>query len=352
MPSLSESGLDRAQEDLLARLDARAASSTFTELADPRLFRRFLRAYFETATYESLIQRDDAALLAMARQHLALAQQRPGDAIRVRITPPAAGERLAVIETVARDQPFLVDTLSIAVRATGAAIDWSVHPVIRLARDADGRLDAVLDGSGDAAAAESLIRLEFEPLASEDAYARLEADCRAALGDVQQVVDDFQALLARTRSLAAELARVPPGGVAADYAEARAFLDWLADRHFTFLGAVDSQAERSADGRLHFRREAASGLGLLRADSPWLAQELVAPQAELDKYADSTRLVVITKANLRATIHRAELMDVISVKRFDAEGALVGTVRLLGLFSTEAYVDRPRQIPLVRAKAD
>ncbi|MCX7069707.1 MAG: NAD-glutamate dehydrogenase [Gammaproteobacteria bacterium] len=352
MPSLSESGLDRAQEDLLARLDARAASSTVPERVDPRLFRRFLRAYFETATYESLIQRDDAALLAMARQHLALAQQRPRDAIRVRITPPAAGERLAVIETVARDQPFLVDTLSIAVRATGAAIDWSVHPVIRLARDADGRLDAVLDGADDAAAAESLIRLEFEPLASEEAYARLEADCRAALGDVQQVVDDFPALLARTRSLAAELASVPPGGVAADYAEARAFLDWLADRHFTFLGAVDSQAERRADGRLHFRREAASGLGLLRADSPWLAQELVAPQAELDKYADSTRLVVITKANLRSTIHRAELMDVISVKRFDADGALVGTVRLLGLFSTEAYVDRPRQIPLVRAKAD
>ena len=93
-------------------------------------------------------------------------------------------------------------------------------------------------------------------------------------------------------------------------------------------------------------------LACCAAGSPWAEQELVAPQAELDKYADSTRLVVITKANLRSTIHRAELMDVISVKRFDAAGNLIGTVRLLGLFSTEAYIDRPRQIPLVRAKAD
>jgi len=348
MQSLSDSGLDRAHEALLQRLDALAMSPAAPSAAEAHLFRPFLRAYYETATDESLIQRDDPTLVAIALRHLALARTRQVDEIAVRITPPAAGERLAAIETVARDQPFLVDTLSIAVRATGAAIDWSVHPVIRLARDGNGALIGIGEGEG----SESLIRLEFEPLASADAYARLEADCRAALGDVQQAVDDFPALLARTQALADELACVPPGGVAADYAEARAFLDWLADHHFTFLGAVDSQAQRSADGQLHFRRDAASGLGLLRVDSPWLAQELVAPQAELDKYADSTRLVVITKANLRSTIHRAELMDVISVKRFDAGGTLVGTVRLLGLFSTEAYVDRPRQIPLVRAKAD
>ncbi|MCX7060416.1 MAG: NAD-glutamate dehydrogenase [Gammaproteobacteria bacterium] len=352
MQPLSESGLDVAHDELLQRLDAAAMSSGALTDPDPDgdAFRRFLRAYYETATPESLALRNDATLLAIARQHRALALRRQPDEIIVRVTSPALGERRAVVETVARDQPFLVDTLSIAVRAAGAAIDWSVHPVIRLSRDVDGVLTGI--GGDDAGAAESLIRLEFEPLASAEAHARLEVACRAALADVQQVVLDYPALLARTQALAKELARVPHGGNADDYAEGRAFLDWLCDHHFTFLGALDSRAERSADGLPHFHADAASGLGLLRAESPWLTQELVAPQAELDKYADSTRLVVITKANLRSTIHRAELMDVISIKRFDAAGRLAGTVRLLGLFSTEAYLDRPRQIPLIRRKAD
>ncbi len=348
MQAPHELGLDRAQEDLLARLDVLATSLDASAALDVAAFRPFLRAYYQTATLESLIQRDDTTLVEIARQHWMFAKRRPPGEILVRVSPPSAGMRHAVVESAARDQPFLVDTLTIAVRAAGAAIDWSVHPVIAIRRTADGALDAVAgDGYG-----ESLIRLEFAPLASAAAYAKLEADCLAGLRDVQQVVADHAASVARVVDLSAELATPPPGADKAAFGEVRAFLDWLVDQHFTFLGVIESVAEKRGDGRSHFRTDATSGLGLLRAGSVWAEQELIAPIRELDKYADSTRLAVITKANLRSTIHRAELMDVISVKRFDAAGNLIGTVRLLGLFSTEAYIDRPRQIPLVRAKAD
>jgi glutamate dehydrogenase len=337
--------LDGPQAELLDRLDALAAATAAT--ADTA-FRSFLRAYYETATLESLAGRDDPTLIGVAGRHWQFAARRGADEVRVRITPPEPGERLATLETVMRDQPFLVDTVTLAVRSLGAAIDWSIHPVISLRRDASG----ACIGVGVGGVAESLIRFDFEPLSGLAAHAALEAHCREALGDVQRVVADYVACIARVRALADELAGPPPGAKAEDFAEGRAFLDWLVDHHFTFLGLIDSHAARGADGRLHFRRDETSGLGLLRAGSPWLAQELIAPQAELDKYADSTRLVVITKANLRSTIHRPGLMDVISIKRFDAAGQLTGTTRLLGLFSTEAYLDRPRQIPLVRAKAD
>ncbi|WP_292997294.1 NAD-glutamate dehydrogenase [Nevskia sp.] len=353
MKAPQESGLDRAQEDLLARLDAVVSQHEASNTAADAAFRSFLRRYYETAATESLTQRDDAALVATARQHWLLAQQRSAEQFCLRITPPAPGSALATLETVVADQPFLVDSLSLAIRAAGASIDWSVHPVLRLARRPDGTLVGLAERDDEpGSAVESLIHLEFEALPSAEAYARLEADCRTVLADVKRVVDDYPAALARVRNLIDSLQTVPAGANAADFDEARAFLDYLHDHHFTFFGVIESLAERSDDGRTRFRTDDASGLGLLRVGSDWAAQELIAPVAELDKYADSTRVVVVTKANLRSTIHRAELLDAVSVKRFGPDGQLAGTVRLIGLFSSEVYIDRPRHIPLIRRKAE
>ncbi|GAC1634455.1 MAG: NAD-glutamate dehydrogenase [Nevskia sp.] len=350
-----ETGLGRAQEDLLARLQAVAESRTpplHSEPARQAAFLAFLRRYYETASLDTLKLRTPEALVDIAQGHWLFVHRRAAHDSLLRLLPPRAGGdtrgALAVLETCVPDQPFLVDSIQLAIRAAGASIDWAVHPVVALNRDADGVLAGV-DAS--AAAAESLIHIEFEALASDEAYARLEADVLSVLADLRRVVEDYPATLARVRSLVDALQTVPAGADAGEFAEARAFLSYLDDHHFTFLGYIESTAEKGADGRTRFRKTAASGLGLLRPDSRWAEQDLIAPQAELDKYADSPRLVVVTKANLRSVIHRAELLDVVSVKRYDAGGQLAGTLRFLGLFSSEVYIDRPRHIPLIRRKA-
>ena len=118
------------------------------------------------------------------------------------------------------------------------------------------------------------------------------------------------------------------GEGAEEFAEARAFLHWLDERHFTFLGLVENRA-KGASGHVTLHADATSGLGLLRAGSRLAAaEELIAPQEELDKYANTNaagaRLVVITKGNVRSTVHHAEYLDVISIKRFAADGTLEG----------------------------
>ena len=45
-------------------------------------------------------------------------------------------------------------------------------------------------------------------------------------------------------------------------------------------------------------------------------------------------------------------MDYIGVKRVDAEGEVVGELRLIGLFTSKAYAESARQIPLVRRKLE
>ena len=60
---------------------------------------------------------------------------------------------------------------------------------------------------------------------------------------------------------------------------------------------------------------------------------------------------MLTKANTRSPVHRPSYLDYIGVKRFDADGNVVGERRFLGLYTTIAYREVPADIPVLRRKA-
>ena len=314
----------------------------------------FVEHYLQAISDEVLMARSPAALAALIGRHAALAATRSGAEPVLAITPPSSTQGLATLQTVMPDMPFLVDSLSQRLREAGAGIDWSVHPILRLVRDPEGRITGCRPASSREGTAESLIHIEFEALADAEAYTQLEAAVRQTLLDVSTAVADYSAMRAGVARLQAALGSVPPGAKPEDFSEAQAFLSWLDERHFTFLGLAESRVAGSGE-QTTLHTEDSKGLGLLRAGSRLsAADELIAPQEELDKYAQDSaataRLVVITKGNVRSTVHHAEYLDVISVKRFGADGRLAGTVRLIGLFTAEAYHARPTEIPIIRRK--
>ena len=310
----------------------------------------FVQQYLGAISDEVLAARPPVVIAALLAQHAALAAVRAGDAAQIQLTTPSTPHGLAVLQTVIPDMPFLVDSISQRVRETGAGIDWSVHPILRLVRDDNGKLLRTQSPGATSGLAESLIHMEFEPLTDADAYAQLEAAVRDTLAEVSTAVADYAAMRQGLAALIAALDTVPAGAKRDEFAEAQAFLGWLSERHFTFLGLVENRAT-TADSRITLQTNEASGLGLLRSGSRLAtADELIAPREELDKYLSSGRLVVITKGNVRSPVHDAEYLDVISVKRFAADGTLEGTVRLIGLFTAEAYHARPTEIPVVRRK--
>src|SRR5690606_32819504 len=144
--------------------------------------------------------------------------------------------------------------------------------------------------------------------------------------------------------------------------EARELLRWLADDHFTFLGYREYElAEEPTDGasgdELSLTSTPGTGLGILRADPRHTDDEghPVSPSfnrlpADARAKAKEHRLLVLTKANSRATVHRSSYLDYIGVKRFDAEGNVVGERRFLGLFSSAAYTESVRRVPVIRRK--
>ncbi len=51
-------------------------------------------------------------------------------------------------------------------------------------------------------------------------------------------------------------------------------------------------------------------------------------------------------------MHRPSYLDYVGVKKFDADGNVVGERRFLGLFSSAAYTESVRRVPVVRRKVD
>ena len=123
---------------------------------------------------------------------------------------------------------------SMAANQSGLAVRLIIHPVLAVCRSAGG-LVGIKDHAN--ARMESWQWLEIDRIENPERLADLERRIRASLGDVQSAVEDWERMTERALTLASatETARLP---VAPDeQAEIGNLLNWMADHHFTFLGA-------------------------------------------------------------------------------------------------------------------
>jgi glutamate dehydrogenase len=244
--------------------------------------------------------------------------------------------------------PFLVDSVTMAVNRSGRTAHWIVHPLMAVQRDGQGRiLKTQPAGAGREPSAEvmSMILVECDRIVSEADMAALAADLLSVLNDVRCAVKDWQPMLDRVRALAQESSRAALASV--NQQEGIAFLQWLEDKHFTFLGARHYDLAREGN-TVTLAVVPDSGLGILRGEVQTPVSRL--PEGALG-LLEADQLVLVTKAMTRATVHRPAWLDYIAVKRFDEAGQLVGEARFLGLYTSTAYQAPVHEIPQVRVRA-
>jgi glutamate dehydrogenase len=250
-----------------------------------------------------------------------------------------------VIEMVNDDMPFLVDSVSMELARQGISIHLLIHPVVRARRDGDGRLEA-LGGGDEDAPRESLMHIEIDrqPPGSHGALA---ARLGEVLAEVRLAVAHWRPMIDRLWSCVAEFEGAGPAGD--DKTEALAFLDWLADNHFTFLGYRRFDLGKS--GAVTAHDEGALGI-LSRPEAHVFDPTLTLADmpADLRAFLERPDPVLVTKSGLHASVHRPVRMDIIGLKRFDAKGRVVGLHAFVGLFTSSAYTHAPADIPLLRRK--
>ncbi|MFO1361301.1 MAG: NAD-glutamate dehydrogenase [Burkholderiales bacterium] len=321
----------------------------------------FVRGYYRQVDPGDLAERAAADLYGAALSHWNFARRREPGAPKVRVFNPSVGEHgwqssHTVIEIVNDDMPFLVDSVTMEVNRHGLTLHLTVHPILRVNRGGAAgagpgeTLMGVLPDDSGAGLRESFIHVEVDRVSEPARLEALAGDLARVLGDVRAAVDDWKKMVAKVREILAELERRPPPVGQAELAETRAFLEWLADQRFTFLGyRAHDLVLKDGDDALAVVPD--SGLGILRikpGESLSTSFSQLPPRARA--YAREKDLLIVTKANSRSTVHRPGYLDYVGLKRYDERGEVSGEHRFLGLYTHMAYHSRPAEIPLLRRK--
>lgn len=326
----------------------------------------YLQRYYLHTAPEDLADRDPVDIFGAALSHYRLAENRPQGTANVRVHTPTVEENgwtcsHSVVEVVTDDMPFLVDSVTNELSRQGRGIHVVIHPQITVRRDVTGKLIEVLPSETGAKAlphdafVESWIHVEVDRETDRADLKQITADLLRVLSDVRETVEDWEKMRDAALRIAEELPSEPTADDLRDQEveEARELLRWLAADHFTFLGyreyeLTENDALAAVPG---------TGLGILRSDPQHSTDEAhpVSPSfsrlpADARAKAREHKLLVLTKANSRATVHRPSYLDYVGVKKFDAEGNVIGERRFLGLFSSAAYTESVRRVPVIRRK--
>jgi glutamate dehydrogenase len=313
----------------------------------------FVRQYYHWVPAEDLADRDPLDLYGAAVAHWNQLQQRAPEEMKVHVYNPdfeqsGWSSSHTVVELVTADMPFLVDSVTMELGRRGYLIDLVIHPVMWVRRDAEGRLTELLEPGPQTedAIAESIIHAEVARETDPEKLGELHDNIARVLNDVCAAVRDWPSMRDRMAELVDELERRPPPVDEKALAEGRAFLQWLADDHFTFLGYRDYELQEG-EGTTGLRAVEGSGLGIL-SGAP--ATPLTVLKGKALALAKSRALLVLTKANSLSTVHRPAYLDYVGVRTFDDAGNVTGERRFLGLYTSSAYKQSPLAIPLLRGK--
>ncbi|NFV78527.1 NAD-glutamate dehydrogenase [Magnetospirillum aberrantis] len=294
---------------------------------------------------------DGEQMFAVMVGLLDFAAERPMNEPKIRVFNPDPdrdgwASPHSVVEIVNDDMPFLVDSVAMVLAGAGIAIHQLVHPIVRATRDDKNALTA-LEGAptGGGASLESLMHVEIDRQDAEGKAALLE-QLTHTLGQARAAVVDWQAMRERIRAVTADLDRDN------DEDEATAFLDWLYDDHFTFLGYRHFLLSGHGDAP-DIRVEPAHSLGILRDETSHVFDDTLALSdmpPEIRAFLTRPGALMVTKSARHAPVHRPVHMDIIGIKHLDKKGRVIGLHAFLGLFTAAAYTRAPSAIPLLRRK--
>jgi len=311
-------------------------------------FARFMSATINSADPEDLKQFPVEAFEAELRKAYARLGKREGKTCVVNAFAPEQPNEADRIEIFSADMPFVVDSVLAAIRAKGGAIRFMAHPVLHL----DPESHRLLDAPGKGAINESLLIVHIDPIADPEARAALLAEIDATLADVVRATSDWKPMLDRLRRVSEEWKAHPPRAMQASISEGTAFLDWLAEHNFTFLGMRDYAIEGEG-GDAKFVAQAATGLGVLE-DMNYrflrAGKDFVETTPQHLSFIIDPEPLMVTKANVRTRVHRRVYMDYIGVKLYGEGGRVTGELRILGLFTSMALATTNTDVPLVRRK--
>ncbi len=263
---------------------------------------------------------------------------------------------VTAITIVNDNMPFLFDSLMGEITDCAGEATLVLHPVV-LVRHGPSGVGDLIGEAGSATGDDrtdrvSVIHVHVTKLTDDEART-LKRRLEYVLSQVKLAVSNWKPMLSRLNEAIGEFRDRPVPIDRNQVNEAIAFLEWLRDDNFTFLGMRELRyfgGEES--GTLEHAPD--GGLGILADEEVRVLRrggEPVTTTPELRAFLHGPEALLVTKANAKSVVHRRIYLDYIGIKTFDPSGRLIGELRIVGLFTSTAYTRSVLKIPYLRSKA-
>jgi glutamate dehydrogenase len=252
-----------------------------------------------------------------------------------------------ILRTHTPDRPFIFDSLKNYLQKSGLRVYSAIHPVFTVRRQWE-RIVAI-GSAEEEGSRESYTFFEIEPLPSRERLRRVEHEVFSLLKAVFLAVDDFRDMSQVCRELAARLRS--RRGDAAELASTRAFLEWLLDDNYIFMGSVSyAPGPDGAPARLE---ETANGVftdpTLLPVVFPGVVEHV---EQHLHPHPTDDRILDLDFCANASAIYHLEPIEDLTIREWGEDGRLAGLTLLLGRFARGAFAQRADRIPILKQKEE
>ncbi|HJN49130.1 MAG: NAD-glutamate dehydrogenase [Pseudomonadales bacterium] len=237
-----------------------------------------------------------------------------------------------IIEVVAGDYPFLVDSIRMEIIHRDITVHCIHSAVLGVKRE-----DGLVSLGDEFPNKEAVIHLEIDRQSGSKTRRELKDEIAGVLALVTMAVRDFGPMRGKLTHVkqALQVESVPVSSE--ELTEACDFLSWLDGDNFTYLGYTEfTLGPRST----RMKRTKSSGLGIVKSKALKFPQESV----------PHSNLINFCKSPIKSRIHRPVYLDVINVNRYNDSGEVDGIYRFIGLYTARVYTQSPSDIPIVERK--
>ena len=320
------------------------------------LVEKFAKALYSNMSKEDLANRNDSDLYGAALSLWNSLEKNTSDDAVIRVFNPEVAKdgwqsSHTIVEIIAKDMPFLVDSVRMAMTRENIASHLLLHSPLKIQRDKNDNISGLssLKAEQESTSTKTVFFIEIDRQTDATVIESFKKELESVLVDVSVAVEDWQPIREKLIAVSKSLPKSHKDKNDNEINETVEFLDWLVKDNFTLMGY--RQYELSpVQGDYQLKGKMDTSLGLMKnsdAEHTRLLSEL--PEVARQE-ARSSNLLILTKTNSLSRVHRPAYIDYVGVKRFDDKGNVIGEDRFIGLFSSNFYNNSAADVPVLKSK--
>ncbi|MGO3643181.1 MAG: NAD-glutamate dehydrogenase domain-containing protein, partial [Pseudoalteromonas sp.] len=320
------------------------------------LVEKFAKALYSNMSKEDLAHRNDSDLYGAALSLWNSLEKNTSDNAVIRVFNPEVAKdgwqsSHTIIEIIAKDMPFLVDSVRMAMNRANIASHLLLHSPLKIKRDKASKITALsnLKADQESTSTKTVFFIEIDRQTDSAVIDSFKAELESVLVDVSTAVEDWQPIRDKLIAVSKDLPKRKHNNNKNNVAETVEFLDWLVKDNFTLMGY--RQYELSpVQGDYQLKGLMDTSLGLMKNSTEEHTRLLSDLPEVARQEARSNNLLILTKTNSVSRVHRPAYIDYVGIKRFDDKGNVVGEDRFIGLFSSSFYNNSASDVPVLESK--